>query len=86
MTSDAAHAALTRFVLESSALGRRCVLVVTGKGRCPHSGGRGDGVLRRDAPRWLAVPPLAAEIVGVFEAHARHGGAGALYVYLRRRR
>lgn len=86
MTADAAHAALTRFVFESVALGRRCVLVVTGKGWCPHGGGRGAGVLRRDAPRWLGVPPLAAEVVGVFEAHARHGGGGALYVYLRRRR
>ncbi|MGF1658479.1 MAG: Smr/MutS family protein [Rubrimonas sp.] len=86
MTSDAAHGALTRFVMESAALGRRCVLVVTGKGRCPQSGGRGEGVLRRDAPRWLGVAPLAAEVVGVFEAHARHGGGGALYVYLRRRR
>jgi DNA-nicking Smr family endonuclease len=78
MTADRAHKALTRFVLESRAAGLRCVLVVTGKGRSAE-GGRGDGVLRRDAPRWLSVPPVA-------EAHQKHGGGGALYVYLRRRR
>jgi DNA-nicking Smr family endonuclease len=85
LTSDAAHRALTRFVAESWSLGRRCVLVVTGKGR-GEGGARGEGVLRRDAPRWLATAPLASMIVGVYEAHPRHGGAGALYVYLRKRR
>ncbi len=86
MTADRAHAALNRFVSEGVAQGLRCVLVVTGMGRGPESGHRGDGVLRRETPRWLGVAPLAGHVVGVFEAHSRHGGAGALYVYLRRRR
>ncbi|TVQ59855.1 MAG: hypothetical protein EA355_00095, partial [Rhodobacteraceae bacterium] len=68
MTWDRAHGALTRFVVDSAAQGRRCVLVVTGKGR--GVGGEGEGVLKRDAPRWLAAPPLAALVVGVYEAHA----------------
>lgn len=85
MTAERAHGALSRFVAESRALGRRCVLVVTGKGR-GESGARGEGVLRRDAPRWLEAPPLRDGVVGVFEAHPRHGGGGALYVYLKRRR
>lgn len=85
MTAERAHAALTHFVAASAAGGLRCVLVVTGKGR-DESGGRGEGVLRRDTPRWLATAPLAAMVIGVFEAHQRHGGGGALYVYLRRRR
>jgi DNA-nicking Smr family endonuclease len=62
------------------------VLVVTGKGGGGTGAPRGEGVLRRDAPRWLGVPPMAQLVVGVFEAHVRHGGAGALYVYLRKRR
>jgi DNA-nicking Smr family endonuclease len=86
MTSDRAHAALGGFVARSRDAGLRCVLVVTGKGRGEGGGARGEGVLRREAPRWLATPPLAQMVVGVFEAHARHGGGGALYVYLRRRR
>jgi DNA-nicking Smr family endonuclease len=86
MTSDRAHAALTRFLAACSADGLRCVLVVTGKGRGEGGGARGEGVLRRDTPRWLSTAPLAALVVGVYEAHARHGGGGALYIYLRRRR
>ncbi|SEA67674.1 Smr/MutS family protein [Rubrimonas cliftonensis] len=84
MTADRAHGALSGFIASSSAQGLRCVLIVTGMGR--GEGGRGDGVLRRQTPRWLGVAPLAAMVVGVFEAHPRHGGAGALYVYLKKRR
>jgi DNA-nicking Smr family endonuclease len=86
MTADRAHAALTRFVAEALHSGLRCVLVVTGMGRGEDGRQRGDGVLRRETPRWLSVPPLSGHVVGVFEAHPRHGGAGALYVYLRRSR
>lgn len=86
MTADRAHAALTRFVGDGVARGLRCLLVVTGMGRGPEGGHRGDGVLRRETPRWLGVAPLSGHVVGVFEAHSRHGGAGALYIYLRRRR
>ena len=85
MTAARAHDALSHFIAASAAGGLRCVLVVTGKGR-DERGGRGEGVLRRDTPRWLATAPLAAMVIGVFEAHQRHGGGGALYVYLRRRR
>lgn len=86
MTADRAHGALNRFIHDSAQAGLRCVLVVTGKGRGEDGGRRGEGVLRRETPRWLGVAPLAARIVGVFEAHPRHGGAGALYVYLKRQR
>lgn len=86
MTADRAHAALNRFIHDSANAGLRCVLVVTGKGRSEDGGYRGDGLLRRETPRWLGVQPLASRVVGVFEAHPRHGGAGALYVYLKRQR
>jgi hypothetical protein len=42
------------------------------------------GVLRSLTPRWLKEPGLAELIAHVGEAHRRHGGAGALYVYLRK--
>jgi DNA-nicking Smr family endonuclease len=86
MTADRAHAALSRFIADSAQAGLRCVLVVTGKGRSEDGRQRGEGVLRRETPRWLGVAPLNAMIVGVFEAHQRHGGQGALYVCLKRRR
>jgi len=76
---DSARAALTRFVERAVADGWRAVLVITGKGVS------GDGVLRRRVPDWLAEPPLRQHIAGVSEAHRRHGGAGALYVALKRR-
>jgi DNA-nicking Smr family endonuclease len=35
-------------------------------------------------PRWLNEPELAGLIANISPAHARHGGEGALYVYLRK--
>ena len=80
LTQDAARAALARFIVRSAGEGWRAVLVITGKGV------GGDGVLRRRVPDWLAEPPIRAHIAGVSEAHRRHGGEGALYVALKRRR
>jgi DNA-nicking Smr family endonuclease len=80
LDQDGARAALTRFVLAAVADGHRGVLVITGKGML------GDGVLRRRTPEWLAEPPLRPLVAGISEAHRRHGGAGALYVALKRQR
>jgi DNA-nicking Smr family endonuclease len=80
LTHDAARAALTRFIRSSADDGWRAVLVITGKGV------GGDGVLKRRVPDWLAEPPIREHIAGVSEAHRRHGGEGALYVALKRRR
>ena len=85
MTVAEAHPALTRFILASFATGRRLVLVITGKGR--GSGGEwnsSQGVLRRQVPEWLSGPPLGTVVQEVLPAHRSHGGAGALYVILRR--
>lgn len=92
MTAQRAHAALNRFISQSRAMGHRLVLVITGKGgpddfsgHAPF-GGEGPGVLRRETPVWLSTPPLSQMVVNVSQAHPRHGGGGALYVYLKRRR
>ena len=79
LTQDAARAALEGFVLDCWRDGLRSVLVITGKGL------RGDGVLRRLTPEWLAAPRLQGVVAGVSEAHRRHGGEGALYIALKRR-
>jgi DNA-nicking Smr family endonuclease len=78
LTQDRAKAALAAFVLRGHAEGRRAILVITGKGAL------GDGVLRRRVPEWLGEAPLRPFIAGLTEAHRRHGGAGALYVALKR--
>ena len=78
LTQHGARAALAAFILRAAADGARAVLVITGKGAL------GDGVLRRRTPDWLAEPPLRGLVAGVSEADRRHGGAGALYVALKR--
>lgn len=79
-TQNEAHRALARFLPSARAAGCRCVLVITGKGL-----GSG-GTLRHMVPRWLNEGANREHIVAFCPAQARHGGAGALYVLLRRRR
>ncbi|MEM9784420.1 MAG: Smr/MutS family protein [Pseudomonadota bacterium] len=91
LTAEQAHRRLDRFLAQSLAAGLRVVLVITGKGgsRAPEDAPwlpEGRGVLRDAAPRWIRQGPYGRRVVGVFEAHARHGGAGAFYVYLRKER
>ncbi len=92
MRQGEAHTALRRFLMSAHAGGRRWVLVITGKGAAARTAlderEREDaerGVLRRNVPRWMAEPELAAIVVGYTTAAIRHGGEGALYVQLRRR-
>ncbi len=85
MTLAEAHPELIRFVLNAAAQGLRLVLVITGKGKpADDPFPRPTGILRHQVPVWLRQAPLAPAIQQVAEAHLRHGGAGALYVYLRR--
>jgi DNA-nicking Smr family endonuclease len=79
-TQERAHQRLRAFVADAQARGSRCVLVVTGKGL--ESG----GILRHMVPRWLNEEPNRARVVAYSPAQPRHGGSGALYVLLRRRR
>jgi DNA-nicking Smr family endonuclease len=88
LTQDAAHRALLSFLQRSGKGGLRLLLVVTGKGN-PKDEGEGwtmreHGVLKEMVPRWLNEPEFAGLIAGSTQAHIRHGGAGALYVYLRK--
>ncbi len=82
LTQEEAHRALGRFIEQAHASGLRTVLVITGKG------GFGDarGVLREAVPRWLNEGDLRPRVLSCAWAQPKHGGAGALYVLLRRRR
>jgi DNA-nicking Smr family endonuclease len=96
LTERDAHRALVTFLRGARGRKFRLVLVVTGKGGPDGSHISEDaafdlglemrrrGVLRAMTPRWLREPDLAEHIVDVREAHRRHGGSGALYVYLRK--
>jgi DNA-nicking Smr family endonuclease len=80
LDQDRARAALTRFIERAVDDGWRAALVITGKGA------GGDGVLKRRVPDWLGAAPIRQYVAGVSEAHRRHGGEGALYVALKRKR
>ena len=85
MYQDEAFAALEQFLAGSQAAGKKCVLVITGKGtRSGGPGGGRAGVLRRAVPGWLNRAGLRERIQGFREAAPGHGGSGALYVLLRR--
>lgn len=89
MTLDRARSALVAFILNAHARDHRLVLVITGKGK--RSEDRGPiptqpGALRHQVPHWLGAPPLSQAVLQIAQAHRRHGGEGAYYVYLRRRR
>jgi DNA-nicking Smr family endonuclease len=79
-----AFLALRQFLSRAQRDGARLVLVVTGKGE-RGSQDSDAGVLRRNVPQWLRSPDYHAIIIGFEEAGRPHGGAGALYVRLRRR-
>jgi DNA-nicking Smr family endonuclease len=81
MTQAEAHGTLSAFIAASRLAGRRCVLVITGRGL----GQSGPGVLKSSVPRWLEEPELRRHILAIAPAQPQHGGPGATYLLLRRR-
>jgi DNA-nicking Smr family endonuclease len=96
-SAERARGQLQRFLLEARSRGHRLVLVVTGKGASPYARHtlHGDshyhvperqGRLRRLVSDWFHEPEFREHVSGFQPAHPRHGGGGAFYVRLRRRR
>lgn len=82
-----AHDRLIGFLYQAQARQHKVVLVITGKGSGPERAYMDErGILRRMVPQWLAMPDMRSVVVGYEEAHASHGGSGALYVRIRRKR
>lgn len=80
MGQTEAYASLRGFLLAGYGQGLRCVLVITGKGR------EGRGVLREKMPEWLREGDMGGVVLRFYPAKPQHGGQGAWYVLLRRRR
>jgi DNA-nicking Smr family endonuclease len=94
---EIAYMRLRGFLNASRARGLRLVLVITGKGSGDYArhtlhgathwdAPEREGRLRRLLPQWLAEPELSAMVVAFQPAHPRHGGGGAWYVRMRRKR
>jgi DNA-nicking Smr family endonuclease len=86
MTQASAHSALAHFLRRAQHDGARVVLVITGKGKVGADPHAERGVLKRQVPLWLESPELRPLVVGFESANIGHGGAGALYVRMRRAR
>lgn len=87
LTLDGAWARLDAGLALAVATGARVVLVIAGKLRPRPEGamrGEGRGAIRAKLMDWLAAGPHAGRIAAVRPAHVRHGGAGAVYVVLRK--
>jgi len=74
-----AQAELQRFILQAISSGKRCLLVITGKGTSA-----GSGSIRREFRLWLEDSTIRPYILSVSQAVPKHGGEGAWYIYLRR--
>lgn len=77
-TQITAATTLENFLASQRRQGARCVLVITGKGKL------GEGILRRRFLDWIISKDAGLIVSGYAQAHQRHGGSGAFYVFLRR--
>lgn len=78
-----AYDLLDRRLEAAVATGARLLLLITGK---PRAGSERRGAIRAAIGDWLAASRHAGAIAAVRGAHPRHGGSGALYIVLRRKK
>ena len=80
-----AYARLDGALEQAIAQRMKVVLLVTGKARAhDRASGQGRGAIASVVRDWLASSRHAGSIAAVRSAHPRHGGAGALYIVLKR--
>ncbi len=83
LNTDQAKAAILHFLREHYMLGRRCLLLIPGRGA--NSPG-GISILKEEVKSWLTRDPLRRIVLAFCTALPKHGGAGALYVLLRKQK
>ena len=81
MLKDEAKAAVERFLRDARTAGKRCVLLVHGRGL--HSKDQLP-VLKEALKRWLGTARFGKHVLAFATARPQDGGAGALYVLLRK--
>jgi DNA-nicking Smr family endonuclease len=82
-TLDEAHARLDHGLTLARQQQARLVLLITGR---PRPAGSARGAIRAHVADWLAQGAHGHAIAALRVAHVRHGGAGALYIVLKRQR
>ena len=83
-TQKESYRVLSRFLYDSIVKERRCILIITGKGKSKPEKDDQGGVLRRVVSQWFTEPRFGRLIYGIESACAKDGGTGAFYVLLRR--
>jgi len=78
LTLAEAYPELERSLIRAYNRGHSALLVITGKGV------RLEGKLRTALPGWLAGPGLRPIVATYAQAHIKHGGTGAWYVFLKK--
>jgi len=81
-----AYDLLDRRLEQAIMSGARLLLLITGKPPVHDRRPVGRGAIRAAVGDWLAASRHAGDIAAVRNAHPRHGGSGALYIVLRRKR
>ena len=71
---------ISRYIADSRQNGKRCLLIITGKGSSSES----TGILRQMLPIWLNEPEIRENVLALEKAQPRDGGSGAFYILIKR--
>jgi DNA-nicking Smr family endonuclease len=82
LTQKEAYPQVVRFIEHHYRQKNPVVLIITGKGLLRNTE-RPRGVLSEALPIWLNHPPLCDYVRTFSYAHAKHGGTGAFYIFLK---
>jgi DNA-nicking Smr family endonuclease len=82
-TLESAYMLLTNFINNSYIQGKRCLLVITGKGLKKDGS---IGLIKQSLIDWLNNSSLKDKALAVTQASVKHGGDGAFYIYLKKKK
>lgn len=87
-TEKKAYDAVFHFVKSSYSQGKRCIIIITGKGTRKDDDDifTSKGILKERVPQWLNSEELRPYILSYIHPDKKLGGTGALYILLRRKR
>lgn len=86
LTEKQAFDKVREFIIDSYASGKRCVLIITGKGSSTEVWWESKGVIRQSFAQWLNHQDIRPYLLSVAQAIPEDGGSGAFYCLLKRHR